>query len=175
MHAPGIAEPPPPPCGPQVRQQREQGEEQRLRMEADVLHGELLARQKQRAALRQRIQQDAERAKLEQLKKIEAVAQERARQRGLGQLGLDPNLLDMSGKFSKVGQLVDEVSSATAARRQARPSEPHPPPPPACLQRRMPGPLALPAAPSCAMTWRLPPPVRLRACRLSSAWQRSMG
>ncbi len=75
----------------------------------DATHDELIARQKQRAALRDRLQQDAERAKQQQLKRIESVARARAKAKGLATLGLDPEIMALSSKFMRLDAVVEQV------------------------------------------------------------------
>lgn len=80
------------------------------------MHQQLLNQQKHRAALRSRLQADAQRAKQEQLRRIEPVAKARARSRGLASLGLDPEIMSLSEKFGKMSQLVDEVQQQMEAQ-----------------------------------------------------------
>jgi hypothetical protein len=56
----------------QVQQEHDQEEHARWLAEVDAAHQELLVAQKHRAALRDRLQQDAGRAKQEQLKRVGA-------------------------------------------------------------------------------------------------------
>eukprot|EP00879_Flechtneria_rotunda_P005801 GHRR01006104.1.p1 GENE.GHRR01006104.1~~GHRR01006104.1.p1 ORF type:complete len:367 (+),score=185.10 GHRR01006104.1:1796-2896(+) len=86
------------------------------RKQVDQLHQQLLNQQKHRAALRSRLQQDAQRAKQEQLRRIAPVAKARARAQGLASLGLDPQIMALSEKFEQMGSLVDEVQQHMEAR-----------------------------------------------------------
>lgn len=86
------------------------------RQQVDQVHQQLLDQQKHKAALRERLQQDAQRAKREQLRRIEPVAKARARANGLASLGLDPQILAMSEKFGRLSSLVDEVQQRVEAQ-----------------------------------------------------------
>lgn len=105
------------------RQQRQQctlaqqaAEEAAWRQQVDQVHQQLLDQQKHKAALRQRLQQDAHRAKREQLRRIEPVAKARARASGLASLGLDPEIMALSEKFGRLSGLVDEVQQRMEAQ-----------------------------------------------------------
>ncbi|WIA33514.1 hypothetical protein OEZ86_006639 [Tetradesmus obliquus] len=76
--------------------QRAAAEEAAWQQQVEDAHQQLLNQQKQRAALRSRIEQDARRAKAEQLRRIEPVAKARARAQGLASLGLDPEIMSLS-------------------------------------------------------------------------------
>lgn len=91
-------------------------EEATWRQQVDQVHQQLLDQQKHKAALRQRLQQDAQRAKREQLRRIEPVAKARARASGLASLGLDPEIMAMSEKFGRLSGLVDEVQQRMEAQ-----------------------------------------------------------
>lgn len=86
------------------------------RQQVDQVHQQLLEQQKHKAALRQRLQQDAQRAKREQLRRIEPVAKARARTHGLANLGWDPEILALSEKFGRLNRLVDEVQQRMEAQ-----------------------------------------------------------
>jgi hypothetical protein len=91
-------------------------EEAAWRQQVDQVHQQLLDQQKHKAALRQRLQQDAQRAKREQLRRIEPVAKARARASGLASLGLDPEIMALSEKFGRLSGLVDEVQQRMEAQ-----------------------------------------------------------
>lgn len=86
------------------------------RQQVNQVHQQLLDQQKHKAALRQRLQQDAQRAKREQLRRIEPVAKARARTHGLANLGWDPEILALSDKFGRLNRLVDEVQQRMEAQ-----------------------------------------------------------
>jgi hypothetical protein len=86
------------------------------RQQVDVVHQQLLDQQKHKAALRQRLKQDAQRAKREQLRRIEPIAKARARANGLASLGLDPEIMALSEKFGRLSGLVDEVQQRVEAQ-----------------------------------------------------------
>jgi hypothetical protein len=86
------------------------------RQQVDLVHQQILDQQKHKAALRQRLQQDAQRAKREQLRRVEPVAKARARANGLASLGLDPEIMGLSEKFGKLSGLVDEVQQRMEAQ-----------------------------------------------------------
>lgn len=90
-------------------------EEAAWRQQVDQVHQQLLDQQKHKAALRQRLQQDAQRAKREQLRRIEPVAKARARANGLASLGLDPEIMSLSEKFGRLSGLVDKVQQRMEA------------------------------------------------------------
>lgn len=91
-------------------------EEAAWRQQVDQVHQQLLDQHKHKAALRQRLQQDAQRAKREQLRRIEPVAKARARASGLASLGLDPEIMALSEKFGRLSGLVDEVQQRMEAQ-----------------------------------------------------------
>lgn len=95
---------------------RQSAEESAWQQQVEAAHLELLNQQKHRAALRSRLEQDAQRAKAEQLRRIAPVAKARARARGLATLGLDPEIMALSEKFGKMANLVDEVQQHMEAQ-----------------------------------------------------------
>jgi hypothetical protein len=100
----------------QLQQQRQSGEEEIWRQQVDQAHQQLLSQQKHRAALRRRLQQDAQRAKQEQLRRIAPVAKARARLYGLATLDSDPDITTLSEKFGRMSQLVEEVQQQMEVR-----------------------------------------------------------
>ncbi|KAF6261069.1 hypothetical protein COO60DRAFT_1700022 [Scenedesmus sp. NREL 46B-D3] len=100
----------------QAGAQRLSAEEAAWQQQVDAAHQQLLNQQKQRAALRSRIEQDARSAKAEQLRRIEPIAKARARAQGLASLGLDPEIMSLSEKFGQLSGLVDEVQRSMEAQ-----------------------------------------------------------
>lgn len=96
-------------CSMQVTIAQQAAEQAAWRQQVDHVHQQLIDQQKHRAALRQRLQQDALRAKQEELRRIQPVAKARARAHGLFNLGLDPQILSLSEKLGQLSGLVDEV------------------------------------------------------------------
>lgn len=102
-------------CALQLTLAQQASEEAAWRQQVNQVHQQLLDQQKHKAALRQRLQQDAQRAKREQLRRIEPVAKARARANGLASLGLDPEIMALSEKFGRLSGLVDEVQQRMEA------------------------------------------------------------
>lgn len=103
-------------CLPQLTLAQQAAEEAVWRQQVDQVHQQMIDQQKHKAALRQRLQQDAQRAKQEQLRRIEPVAKARARASGLASLGLDPEIMALSEKFGRLSGLVDEVQQRMEAQ-----------------------------------------------------------
>lgn len=59
--------------------------------------------------MQRRLREDAERAKREQLRRIEGVARERASRRGLASLAIDPDIWALSQRFSRMDEVVEQV------------------------------------------------------------------
>jgi hypothetical protein len=103
-------------CSLQMTLSQQAAQEAAWRQQVDLVHQQLLDQQKHKAALRQRLKQDAQRAKREQLRRIEPVAKARARANGLASLGLDPEIMALSEKFGRLSGLVDEVQQRVEAQ-----------------------------------------------------------
>lgn len=103
-------------CLPQLTLAQQAAEEAVWRQQVDQVHQQMIDQQKHKAALRQRLQQDAQRAKREQLRRIAPVAKARARASGLASLGLDPEIMALSEKFGRLSGLVDEVQQRMEAQ-----------------------------------------------------------
>eukprot|EP00877_Chromochloris_zofingiensis_P000006 jgi/Chrzof1/10005/Cz04g23210.t1 len=80
-----------------------------FRQQADAVHEEMVIKWKQRQALRDRLEQDAQRAKTLVMKQIEPEARRRACAKGLASLGLDPDILMLSNKFRILPDVVNKV------------------------------------------------------------------